>query len=76
MLHLLDHLEENGKQGTVRALARALTRDYVLVAESLMFEQNLADGIFADDAQLHEAYEQAGKKHFFFSSSFFFFFNF
>ena len=58
--HFLNYLEDSGKPGAVKALARALTRDYILVGESLMFEQNLAEGLYADDHQLHEAYEQAG----------------
>ena len=59
MTYFLNFLEESGKPGVIKALARALTRDYILVAESLMFEINLAEGLYADEQQLFEAHEQA-----------------
>ena len=60
MTYFLNYLEDSGKPGVIKALARALTRDYILVAESLMFEINLAEGLYADEQQLFEAHEQAG----------------
>ena len=60
MTYFLNFLEDSGKPGVIKALARALTRDYILVAESLMFEINLAEGLYADEQQLFEAHEKAG----------------
>ena len=60
MTYFLNYLEDSGKPGVIKALARALTRDYILVAESLVFEINLAEGLYADEQQHFEAHEQAG----------------
>ncbi len=58
---LLSRLEESGRPGAVRALGRALAQDHPDVADALLFEQNLEDGLYDDDPQLLEAYEQAGR---------------